>query len=292
MKRFSIAFLLIFCAFSSIEAQLLWEVSGNGLREKSYLFGTHHLMSAEILDSVPGVSRAFYACRAVVGEIAFDDPQLVSRITEGARMPQHTTMRQLFASEQYDFVDSVLKNDLKIGLSQLAQMRPIAIVALYQQAIFFRDNPQFADAILLDSFFQQVAARRNIPIVSLETVEQQVALLYHSQTLERQAHVLLEMLKNSQAFVAENRELCNIYRQGDLAKLLEFYENDTTDYAPTASERFALLGDRNISWVEKLPELMAKQPCFVAVGALHLAGDDGLIALLRKQGYKIKPVKK
>ncbi|MGM9782579.1 MAG: TraB/GumN family protein [Paludibacteraceae bacterium] len=52
-----------------------------------------------------------------------------------------------------------------------------------------------------------------------------------------------------------------------------------------------LVGERNDAWVRQLPKLMSEQPCFVVVGALHLAGENGLVALLRKAGYKVKPVK-
>ena len=48
---------------------------------------------------------------------------------------------------------------------------------------------------------------------------------------------------------------------------------------------------RNRDWIPKIEEIIRQQPSFIAVGALHLAGDEGLITMLRKQGYTIEPVK-
>ncbi|MGN0186407.1 MAG: TraB/GumN family protein [Paludibacteraceae bacterium] len=292
MKRFGLCVAFVLFTAAALNAQLLWEISGNGLSKKSYLFGTHHLVSVDFLDSIPGVFKAFDACRMVVGEVVVNDPTMLKRITDGARMPTHTQMRSLFSETDYAKVDSALRVVLNMGLSDLALLKPAMISNLYMLAYYQQLFPRESNEWQLDSFFQQIAEQNNIPVMGLETVDDQIALLYNSQTLERQAFLLVGMVEQSDRAADEIVALNRLYRKGDLDGLLSLYENDTTKYAPTQQEMFGMLGDRNDTWARTLPKLMNDQPCFIVVGALHLPGENGLIALLRKAGYKVKPVKK
>ena len=256
------------------------------------MFGTHHLVSVDFLDSIPGIYKAFDACRTVVGEVVVNDPTMLKRITDGARMPTHTQMRNLFSEADYAKVDSALQAVLKMGLSDLALLKPAMISNLYMLAYYQQLFPRASDDWQLDSFFQQIAEQKNIPVVGLETVDDQIALLYNSQTLERQAFLLVGMVEQSERAADEIAALNRLYKQGDLDGLLSLYVNDSTKYAPTQQEIFGMLDERNDAWARQLPKLMIEQPCFIVVGALHLAGENGLVALLRKAGYKVKPVKK
>lgn len=291
MKRFGLSVCVVLLSACLANAQLLWEISGNGLSKKSYLFGTHHLVSVDFLDSIPGIYKAFDACRTVVGEVVVNDPTMLKRITDGARMPTHTQMRNLFSAADYAKVDSALQAVLKMGLSDLALLKPAMISNLYMLAYYQQLFPRASDDWQLDSFFQQIAEQKNIPVVGLETVDDQIALLYNSQTLERQAFLLVGMVEQSERAADEIAALNTLYKRGDLDGLLSLYVNDSTKYAPTQQEMFGMLDERNDAWVRQLPKLMSEQPCFVVVGALHLAGENGLVALLRKAGYKVKPVK-
>ena len=82
--------------------------------------------------------------------------------------------------------------------------------------------------------------------------------------------------------------LLNHYLSKDLKSLYEFSESMPKDFGDSDF----LLKDRNEKWVQVIPELMRKQSQFIAVGALHLPGPDGVISLLQKQGYTVKPVTK
>jgi uncharacterized protein len=292
MFRFCFAIVVLLLSCASVKAQLLWEISGNDLPYKSYLFGTHHLVSVDILDSVPGVYRAFNASRAVVGEVAVDDPALVRKMTDAARMPNYITMHELFSDSDYVLVDTTLQRVLGMGLTELALLKPAMIQNLFLLELYRQAMPQQDGDWSLDSFFQQVAAQKNIPVVGLESVDDQIALLYNAQTLHRQAFLLVGAVREANSVIDEVAQLNALYRRGDLDGLLQLYEADTTQYAPTQQERFALLDERNDAWARRLPKLMEEQPCFIAVGAMHLAGENGLIALLKKAGYKVRAVKR
>ena len=81
--------------------------------------------------------------------------------------------------------------------------------------------------------------------------------------------------------------------------MLRFYKNQNLDSIKTmlgksefGSEKYdnLLLNNRNKKWVKELDTIMKKESVFVAVGAGHLVGEQGLINLLKKQGYTVKPL--
>ena len=126
----------------------------------------------------------------------------------------------------------------------------------------------------------------------MECIDKQIDLLFNSQSLERQSFLLVGAVESSNDIETEIKTVNNLYKKGDLNELLSLYQNDTTKYAPTQQEQFELLDNRNQEWVKTIPQLIHQKSCFIAVGALHLPGENGLIELLKKAGYKVKPVKK
>lgn len=59
----------------------------------------------------------------------------------------------------------------------------------------------------------------------------------------------------------------------------------------TPQEKATLIDDRNKKWAKQLPAIMKEAPTFIAVGALHLPGENGILNLLKQQGYTVDPVK-
>ena len=99
-------------------------------------------------------------------------------------------------------------------------------------------------------------------------------------------------INNIDTEVENLKKLTNAYMKQDLAEMLRISEERKGNLCdPTPDEEEALIYKRNKAWAEKLPAIMKTAPTFVAVGALHLAGDKGLLNLLKKQGYTVEPVK-
>lgn len=292
MKRYLIGLIVICFCFSTIQAQLLWEISGNHLKQKSYLFATHHLVPISILDSIPGVYKAFNRTQCVVGEIVANDPTMINKMTEAAQIPSYTSISNLLSPEEYHKVDSALQAVAKLNLSALERLKPAMISNIYVMSLYNTVYPKENQDWQLDSFFQQIAEKKQIPIVGLESVDKQIDLLFNSQLLERQSFLLVGAIESANDIETEIKTVNNLYKKGDLNELLSLYQNDTTKYAPTQQEQFELLDNRNQEWVKTIPQLIHQKSCFIAVGALHLPGENGLIELLKKAGYKVKPVKK
>ena len=101
MKRIII---LIFSLviFFNIRAQLLWEISGNGLSKPSYMFGTHHFAPKSILDSIPGIYDIYKNIDCVYAELVFTE--LTNHgdiIKKYMTLPQDSLLDVIFTNEQY-----------------------------------------------------------------------------------------------------------------------------------------------------------------------------------------------
>lgn len=289
MKKL-LSFVILFLLLLPANAQLLWKISGNGLKKSSYLFGTHHLVPISFLDSIPKVYKCFNRSEVVVSEFVMSAANMEDKVKEAAMLPPNYVYTELLSDSDYHFVDSELKAVTKLSLNDVARLKPsmianIYIVAYYQQLFPNDDDWQ------LDSFFQQVADRQGKKVVGLETIEDQIKLIYKSQSIERQAFLLVGTLRGKDRITEELHELNAYYKKGNLVPLLQTYLNDLSEFAPTAQEKFLMLDARNLEWTKKLPDLLHKNSCFVAVGALHLVGENGLINLLRQKGYRVSKVK-
>jgi uncharacterized protein YbaP (TraB family) len=274
---------------SASQAQLLWKVSGNGLKHPSYLFGTHHLIPIQFLDSVPGLYKAFNESEVVVGELALNSIDATSRIQNAASMPNHTKMTDLLKGEKYTLVDGELRSLMKLGLKEFSMMNPTLILSLYQIELYKKKH-NITDDTQSDSYFQLIANEKDKKVVGLETVEQQIEVLFGNGSLERQADILYETVAHKQDMLNEMALLDRLYKTGKIDKLVELSKGTGQKTDPTDDEYAKLVDNRNAAWLKKLPDLFKGASCFVAVGAAHLGGKNGLIKQLEKEGYHVKPV--
>ena len=272
---------------SNINAQLLYEISGNGLTKSSYIFGTHHLIQVETATKIPCLFRAFNDCDVVVSEFVDDDQnKMQQRILSASKMEK--SIFDMLTPADEALVDSALQAELGLSLANVQYMRPNIIAIIYETAVYERVLKQKSNDIAMDSYFQIAGIELGKSVVGLETLEQQMHMLLRSITIERQIEILVETIRNSKNIPAENAQLDSLYVAGNIDAL---YDMLVKAEDMTEAEKFLLVDERNIAWLPKIEEYIKQNPCFIAVGALHLPGKDGVINLLRKAGYKVKAVK-
>ena len=291
MKKKFLSLLLFLVCITFIQAQLLWKITGKGLKHPSYLFGTHHLIPIQFLDSVPGLYKAFNECDVVVGEMAMNNLDATSKIQQAAIMPNHTNMKDLIKdSLNYNMVDKELKSVLKFGLKEVSVVNPSLILSMYEIAIF-KKATGYTDNNQSDSYFQLIATEKGKKVIGLETVEQQISILFGNGSLQRQADVLVETVHQKDSALAEIKTVNGLYKAGKIEELIKLSNRRGNVIDMTDEEYVKLVDDRNADWMTKIPKFMQDSSCFIAVGALHLGGKNGLIKLLEKGGYSVKPVK-
>jgi uncharacterized protein YbaP (TraB family) len=298
LLKFGIVLLLSVVISGSMHAQtetyksgsLLWEISGKDLSKPSYLLGTFHLKSGDYLDSIPGAKNALSSCEQVVGELNMSDMAgMQLQMQQAMMMASDTTYRMLYSDEDYQFANEKIVSLMGAGLDQIGMLKPAAIQLAITMLVYANYFPNINPADILDIRIQTEAIKEQKPVLSLETVDNQIYVLFGVMNLQRQADMLLCGLKNMDETIATVSEIIDSYDQGDLNKLYEQMEKSDS-CSSTPQEIDALNKDRNYAWMKKLPEIMKEKSSFIAVGALHLGGEVGLLNLLEKAGYTVRPL--
>lgn len=276
------------------ETGLLWKISGNQLEEPSYLFGTHHLVPLSFLDSIDGLNDAFMATKQTIGELDMANTgQMQMELMVASLMPEGYSYDELLNEEDRTILDQTLKEYVGAGLTQFEQMKPAMLNMLLSVMMYKKFYPTDEENISMDEHFQQEARNRYRQTLGLETVQDQIDVLFGSQPIERQAQSLLCTIKNIDYGKKQMDRLMEAYHAQDLTAMAKLYEEDDPNNPcpSTEEEKDKLNKERNERWMEQLPDMIHKNPSFIAVGCLHLVGEDGLINLLRKEGYKVEAVK-
>lgn len=275
---------LVFFSKTAIAQSLLWEVSGNGLKQPSYLFGTYHILKDSYLDKTPKVRSAFSSAQGVVVETTVDSSAMLSMAMR-AMMPGKS-LKQLISEADYKLVADEFKKMTGFDLTMFNQIKPIMTATTLSLSYAEKevDTLRQFTGQPLDLYFTVEAKKQKKVLTPLETMEQQMAFLFDHDPVEKQAADLVRMVKEKDEMRGESKHLTDLYLAGDLDGMWKLSQ----DYEKRYGDLSYLVNERNQAWMKKLPALMALRPTFVAVGALHLPGPSGLIALLREAGYEVK----
>lgn len=296
MKKLILTLLVAALAPAATNAQILWKISGNNAKQTSYLLGTHHLAPLSMLDSIAGFNDALAAVDAVAGEVDMAKMNAEARSLMGYMLaPADSSLTALLAPAQVDSLTAVLQKYMgpQVSATQMAQLKPAAVatqLALFESMATMPDAAQaLAEGKQLDSEVQSRALALNKPVIPFETAEEQMSILMGAPLAE-QARLLMEAVKQSlDGTAAEStRKLTEAYLAQNLAAIAELI---FSDQEMEVAEVERLIFARNRNWAATLADILPERPVLVAVGAGHLPGDEGLISLLRTQGYTVEPVK-
>jgi len=284
MKKTVIALITALIPLSTlVQAQddnsLLWQISGNGLAQPSYLFGTIHLMCPDDIQVTEAMESALDKSEKVVMELDMDEPNILMEMQKAAMMTDGTTLNDLLSEEEYQMVGNYLQDSLKIPIQMLNTMKPLMLSTL-----------TFLDVLdCQPGSYEMVLAQRakaqEKEVLGLESVEDQIAV-FDAIPLEEQSDYLIEALEKYDETVAETESMIEAYQAGSVTKLYDITHEAMQDMQDAEK---VLLTDRNQKWIPKMEEILNQQPTFFAVGAAHLGGPQGVIALLKEQGYTVEP---
>ncbi|MCH5235698.1 MAG: TraB/GumN family protein [Muribaculaceae bacterium] len=287
-KIFSMIALLMVCG--GINAQILYKVESKNDTKPSYVFGSHHLSPISVVEE-SGVMDYFNQTDQVVGEIDLTiDPMALSMALQPYMMaPADSTLSVLLQGENLDSLNAQFVKWAPMPgmqLQMLEPLKPLAVTTMIAAGMSQEVMPGFDPMQQLDSYFFQTGVKDNKKILALETPEYQGEVLFNLTPLTIQAESLVEMLKNPEDALDAARKLSESYKNRDLDAMLEVSKAD--EKHPEFME--LILYKRNRNWMEKLPSIIDETPSFIVVGALHLAGDQGIIQALKDQGYTLTPL--
>lgn len=272
-------FTTLVTAQAPTEKTLLWEISGRNTQEPSYLYGTIHLMCPDDLKVNPVIREKFDATKELFLEIKTDDPAMMSEMMNGMQMKDTSTIKGLLGKANFDSISSIFKSRTGLPLEMLNKAKPILVVSMIYPSLLGCTPESW------EKTFENMAKEKSMPLKGLEKLSDQMKAL-EVIPYKEQAGMLLKMMYNLDSAKNVFLDMLAIYKSRDLTAL---YQMTTSDKDFGAYEG-AMLLDRNKNWIPVIKEQVAKTPTFFACGAAHLAGKNGVIDLLRKEGYTVKPI--
>ena len=301
-KKTLLTIVLALLMGSTMQAQLLWKISGNGLEKPSYIIGTHHLASVAFIDEIAGVKEALTASEQVFGELNMDvmaNADSLALMQEAMLLPDGQTLKDVLTPQQFDKVDKFLLKTMGVGfkspevLQSMGRMTPQTLTTqLVVISYMMNHMGEFDPTAPFDSYFQLQAKHNNMPVGGLETLAFQSDLLYRSYSMERQSQLLECFVDHYDFQVQMLEKLSAAFKAQDLDALKAASDEKIGNQCDnTPEEDAALISNRNKVWAAKIPAIMQSAATFFAVGSLHLPGEDGLLQLLRNQGYTVEGVK-
>jgi len=285
-----------------INAQLLYKISGNKLKQPSYIVGTHHLVDGTFASKIAGLDKAMTDVAQVYGELDNDvmtNPDTLQMMASAMMMPEGKTIKDVLTADEFERLNQFCKTNIGLGLdnemlfAQLGKLTPSSLVTQFTLILYLKNSKQkFDQQNAIDAFIQKEAKKNGKKCGGLETFNFQIGVLLKSTPMKRQVEQLMCLVDNVEENIKSAEKITQGYLNQDLNMMYEVAQekhNDLCDSTP--EEEDILIYNRNRDWAKKMPKIMSGAPTLFVVGSLHLAGDKGMVALLKNAGYKVEAVK-
>ncbi len=266
---------------------LLWEISGNGLPEASYLFGTIHLIDRESYFFNYAAENALAKADRVTFEINMEDmsdfSQLFSLLTE-AFMKDGVTLKDLLSSEEYATVKSFFE-EKGLPMMMLDRIKPMFLTIFTSSDVDLGDM-QSGELTSYEMEIFSKAKDQDKEVAGLETIAYQLSL-FDSIPYKVQAKMLVESIEINDSDSDQFEKMIALYKSQDIESMHEMIGEEGSG---VEGYEYLLVVNRNNNWINPMISSMKEKSTFFAVGAGHLGGPEGVIRLLRKEGYVVKPI--
>lgn len=280
--------LLIFCTSGIMslaqvptENSLLWEISGRGLAKPSYLFGTIHLICPTDFSLSDSLKSTLARTQQVALEMDMDDPGMMAGMMKTMNMTAGNELKKLVTGQEYERLDRFFKDSVHVGLGMFERAKPFVLMGPLFNAVL-DCQPQSYEMALVE-----LAGKQKSEVIGIETLEEQMAI-FDTIPYKDQAKMLLSLIDSLPAARKEFKSLVALYKAQNIGDL----------YGMTLKSEFGMEGNeevmlfsRNQKWIPRIRRIASAKPTFFAVGAAHLGGEKGVIALLRKEGFVVRAVK-
>lgn len=327
MKRVCLSLVFIFFTIVSSAQESknpgwVWAVSGNGLSQTSYLFGTchgdGHNFTREEVFGIAGLEGAVSNVKTVLFEMEMNPNKLDSAEIKAARESNEKLMRWIKnPGPKYMMPEGAYYKPLFDSIAHFKEVDKY-LTRKMKDMEYWKKTPGYWFSVMsivvfvstrrvttVESIMYEETVKRGYETGGLEVVSDisgsldslfKTHAFLEKLSLKEQADTLyrsIKMMENGEMkrFLGE---FAKAYLSNDTCKMYNFIKEEELlhkDSTAQAMTQNILLRKRNMAWLPAIKENMASQPTMIAVGCRHLLGSDGLIAILRKEGYMVEPVK-
>ena len=261
---------------------LLWKVQTPGA-PASYIFGTIHLSDPRVTTLPPQVKQRFSQSRSFTMEI-LSNAENMQKLASATLIRDGKDLESLLGQNLFSKV-VVLTEDFGIPPEILKMIKPWAVMMMLIA-------PKQESDEVLDSALYKAALEQKKTIYQLESADEQMAV-FDNMPLDAQ----IALLQNTVDYYGElpklTSQLTQSYLDGDLVAMWKL--SNTPLGGDVKIDRYTdlfiqrVLTDRNVVMAERMAQRLQEGAAFIAIGALHLYGHDGVLSLLQRKGYEVSP---
>ena len=265
------------------ENTLLWQVSGKGMQQPSYIFGTMHVLCSEDIKLGDSLKEIIGRVDKIYFEVDMDDMMEMMSVMQYIRMNGNQKLSDLLTPEEYaKLKDYFTKNPSPIPLQMMESFKPLFISTLIEEQRMSCPEKNGMEQMIMNE-----AKPYKKEIRGLETMKFQ-ASVFDSIPYGEQAKELVKSLDSLDSGGQQMKEMTAVYRSQDLQKINALSSKDDSGLEKYMN---LLRYNRNSDWVTKMGTITAQGSYLFAVGAAHLAGERGVLSLLKQKGYLVLPIK-
>lgn len=285
MNKYSYLLLCLFLLCSSvlsaqeIQKGLLWRIDKPGV-SPSYLLGTIHSDDPRVIHLPPVIEKYFTQAKSVTIEMEINFTNTIKSLVK-MYLDSGQSLDKLINQEEYETLVNLL-SEYGVPEEATRRLKPLATMIILSK-------PQSQGDQFLDLILYQRAKEMKKSVYGLETVEEQLAL-FDVLSIHEQVMLLKESLQDIGQLSSIFEKLHELYIQGNLTALLslsEEYMKSEKNERLVEKFRKTLIDERNMRMVNRMQTRLQEGNAFIAVGALHLPGKNGILNLLEIQGYQV-----
>ena len=308
MKKTIITALLFMVVIATTNAQFIFHISGNGLEKPSYILGSLHVLSGDLLDSIPAFLEAENHCLQLFVESDVTDPQNMKNIqTAGQQLmtlPDGMTISDVLGEEKMNILKERMKVSFHVNLDD-----SVAKAYLHYQPFFFtmilnvmvqfealQKYPAMRNGNMMDGACMKRAKDRGWKVGNLDRLQKSEEVDKAKETLaasiDAQVDTLMALVNNfderKQKILKEfegAQILSDYWTAGDYEGFEQFMKSENESYPD-------IYANRNKKWMPTIVEAIKEMPTLFVFGAGHLTGPDGVVRMLRDAGYIVTQIKK
>jgi uncharacterized protein len=263
---------------------ILWKVTGKGLSKPTYILGTIHITCNSNKIMTPLIDSLVAKTDVLATEINFTDASEIQKIMESENELSAFNINEILNPKEYALVDSVYNALLQDTLLKYNTKSLMAVLSklIMSPAIIGCTKGEVIDILVTIKAYGMAKK-----MVGLDGFDFQKKLLDSIPEADKKEW-LLEFCKNIEKSKLEYRTLENAYLKQQAEEVYKIGFKTNPEFIKYEK---LFLTDRNIKWANYLQANMKLNAYFVAVGAAHLSGNNGLVSLLKRAGYKLTPIK-
>ena len=292
-------------------AQFLFRISGNHLKEASYILGSVHTLPGSLLDSIPEYLDAEANCKQLYAEYDVSSQQAMSNLVtagqQAVSLPDGKTIFDVLNMEQMDKLDYRFKEVFHINITDSAMKavwnyQPVVLISTFSLVFTTQEMQKHPELGLTGTPIDLVcinrAKERGMTLGQLDEIQPEDRLKKMRDSLNSKIDVQVDSLM---AFLNDfdHRKQMIVNEVEMVTMSAKYWKEADYDHFATSSfmiaevdKQPAFFKQRNEKWLPKMQIAMNEAPTIFVFGAGHLIGDYGILQLLRNAGYNVEQIKK